>query len=1275
MRSYFYCLVILGNLVLFPFSHAQNVSSITSINSLCFEENFHSITTGNNTSSTGSNTEWEGNLNFPIVEKAYKAGGAIRLGTGNAIGSITSKILDDISGNTTLQFDVKGWTEVEGDIVVSLGGTTHTISYSATMSSSFESKTLHFSNVPINSTLIISTTRRRAFLDNIQLICNNFEGAHTDFYRSRQSGSWSDFQSWESSPTGMDGSFTPSYLYPNSQASQVLIQENHHIQLNSPNIEITHLEIEGTLEISGNTTYSVLGEEDFEVRVKSGGIFLVNSNGPPPNFQAQGLIETGGKLVAGPQMGGGTAFGNRYLGINTGFFSFEDQSIVEWDNPYTVLGSTTTIDKDFFRRTSEEAIPIFRILTTPGFEFGSDENNILNCVLELVEPAQFGFRFSGEKTILGGIQGNGLVRQNEDSGNLLVGNSSHQPILDGNLNLEIQDYKLKFPNGVEIKENAEINIFTTANVQNHRIHRMGGDIHIYGSLDIHNLRIENAQAGGVYVYGGGKIRTRHTEGLFGPNTAIVQYASGKLNLLEGSAVEFYADEPQAISSLMNYFHLIFSGNGTKNPNSAIGVHTNGSVQIYDNPVVNFSHHNLASTTANNTNFIMEGGRLIIGTGGTQPNMNGNYSLSGGIIEFTGNSEIQIRVGNNFNPKLYQNIEISGTNVKAGTSDESGLSFHPNGSFILKNNGLFKVPNLNGIIGTSTSALKNVENLSHIELEFHSTIEYNRNDGNPQTISIVDNGYGNLLLTGSSPKTQNGPYLMVNNSTQVHLSEMIIPSSPEDELPYVLESKLGMENIGGSIVFQNNAVLLQDAGASNLGNIELKRQAIVPDIQYNFWSSPISNQPLYELYPDIPPNRVMIYNTLTDYYTILPTSTHPLSEFGKGYSIKGSITMQPHVEASFIGIPHNESFIPSDNKISLSTVGNRYNLIGNPFPSNLDLVKVFQENASQFHDGEDETPSFLFWDNTDNDDLIQQGSSYVNQNFALFNLSSELGVPAPRFGSAGKTPNGIVRPGQGFLMKASETASELNMTNEMRTYEIERNNLIAPYYRNDTDLQRNYFYLNFTPPSGMVQVLAIGYFSEAEDSFERFDSYVLNELSSENFYSLSSDEKKLAIQGRKAPILFWDEVPLGIKSAQDGKFKIGIQDFKGIFEEWNLFLWDKEKQLFHSLKDSDYEFEGNAGETIHRFSIVYSLQKPNSLKLVGKRNQLKMGQNETQILLESTFEKILSVEISDLNGKKIFKNNQVESKELKIPKFHFQKGIHFVQVITISGKSSHKIILD
>ena len=87
-----------------------------------FSETFSSITSGNNTSSTGANTAWGGNINFPTVALAYSAGDAVKIGSGSAIGSITSKILDLSvnGGNFTLSFDVKGWTTVEGNIKITI---------------------------------------------------------------------------------------------------------------------------------------------------------------------------------------------------------------------------------------------------------------------------------------------------------------------------------------------------------------------------------------------------------------------------------------------------------------------------------------------------------------------------------------------------------------------------------------------------------------------------------------------------------------------------------------------------------------------------------------------------------------------------------------------------------------------------------------------------------------------------------------------------------------------------------------------------------------------------------------------------------------------------------------------------------------------------------------------------------------------------------------------------------------------------------------------------
>lgn len=139
------------------------------------EEDFSSITVGNNISSNGSSNAWEdGNDNFPQSKlvKVYQAGGAVKLGSKDNPGSMTTKNLD-LSANNGIfyvTFDVKGWTTIEGDIKISLDGTEkETVEYSATINDAFETKTVEISGGTSNSTITIATTSKRAFIDNVKI--------------------------------------------------------------------------------------------------------------------------------------------------------------------------------------------------------------------------------------------------------------------------------------------------------------------------------------------------------------------------------------------------------------------------------------------------------------------------------------------------------------------------------------------------------------------------------------------------------------------------------------------------------------------------------------------------------------------------------------------------------------------------------------------------------------------------------------------------------------------------------------------------------------------------------------------------------------------------------------------------------------------------------------------------------------------------------------------------------------------------------------------------
>ncbi len=503
---------------------------------------------------------------------------------------------------------------------------------------------------------------------------------------------------------------------------------------------------------------------------------------------------------------------------------------------------------------------------------------------------------------------------------------------------------------------------------------------------------------------------------------------------------------------------------------------------------------------------------------------------------------------------------------------------------------------------------------------------------------------------------------------------------------ILDNELVIDDENGaSLTIENDANLLQINPVPNTGKITLKREATVPSNQYNYWASPVVGQNLYALYSGIPNNRIMTYNTSNDYFSIVPAGT--LSSFGKGYSIKGSVSNYPlgsddpediWVTALFVGVPQNSSEDEEENRIPLDTVGNKYNLIGNPFPSNLNLQELYLANEDQFFNDEtEETPAFYFWDNTGNTQYTQQGSGYSGNNYAIYNPYS--GGVAATGGNNMKKPNGIVKPGQGFIIRASETATYLQLDNDMRTIAttLVEGGDTAVYYKNqqaqDTADTRHQFWIELVNPNGVHIQTSIGYFNEADNAFEKYDSPVFSESVSENVYSISKDNRKLAIQGRQGPFLRSDAIPLGVKIATLGKYKIQLEDKLGIFKSHQtIYLRDKLTQTIHNLSESAFEWGAEPGEFINRFEIIF--QYPAFDSALALANLLEINKIEDAIQIHSSREAIESVKIFTLAGNSVYEKDNIGSKSFQVSLHSFRRGILMVNVQLKSGEIQSKKII-
>lgn len=335
------------------------------------------------------------------------------------------------------------------------------------------------------------------------------------------------------------------------------------------------------------------------------------------------------------------------------------------------------------------------------------------------------------------------------------------------------------PGPVIIPANGNIG-FRNITVEGSRVLSLDGthDLHLSGTLYIgaratfdNGGECQIIDDGGMIVSDGTFI-TRDAQGFYGSNSSI---PSIKTILNPGCTIEYGLDNgsSQTVTSSASlgqpYYNISFTGSGIKTPANAINVNENGLVRVSGaGTIVNAISNNIGPPGPNNTRLIMDNGRLILGTGGTQPLMDGDYTITGGVIEFAGDANQSVR------SKSYQHIEISGANV--GNSN-GNINLNDQGTFVVKSGGGFTI-NDNTIQGTGTQTVivENAgvfrsgnnegfhgyaatfsnnsslhESIEQVVLEPGSTVEYMKAGGFPDQNITKTVAYHHLVLSGSGNK--------------------------------------------------------------------------------------------------------------------------------------------------------------------------------------------------------------------------------------------------------------------------------------------------------------------------------------------------------------------------------------------------------------------------------------------------------------------------------------------------------------------------------------------
>lgn len=457
--------------------------------------------------------------------------------------------------------------------------------------------------------------------------------------------------------------------------------------------------------------------------------------------------------------------------------------------------------------------------------------------------------------------------------------------------------------------------------------------------------------------------------------------------------------------------------------------------------------------------------------------------------------------------------------------------------------------------------------------------------------------------------------------------------------------------GATLTFENNANLIQTGTTNtNTGNIILKRNSsLLLRLDYSLWSSPVANQNLLAFSPLTDVTRFYNYITSTNLYKYeISPSTTPFA-LGTGYLIRkpndASAIVRTSYQGTFTGVPNNGNYNVAMNNVGL---GNRFNLVGNPYPSPIYASSFIADNANNI------TGTLYFWRKT-NDETKPSYCSYTAGTFVT-NGESEV-----------FDPNGIIRTAQGFFVEAKDASTTLIFKNTQRVA-----NNVGQFFRTK-QVESNRIWLNATDILGNFSQMAVGYVTDATQGVDAFDGKYYND----GAIALNSflDNSNYIIQGRALPFDPADEVPLSFKATKAGDYTIAIDHTDGLFSgAQDIILKDNTTGTETDLKAGAYTFTAAAGANNSRFSLKYQKTlKVNAYTF--DENSVTVFKNKGVVYVNSGKIAIENIKVFDIQGRLISEQKNVKATTTSIKDLPLGQQVLIVQITSEENQVVNKKLVN
>lgn len=441
-------------------------------------------------------------------------------------------------------------------------------------------------------------------------------------------------------------------------------------------------------------------------------------------------------------------------------------------------------------------------------------------------------------------------------------------------------------------------------------------------------------------------------------------------------------------------------------------------------------------------------------------------------------------------------------------------------------------------------------------------------------------------------------------------------------------------------------------------------------EYNFLSSPVAGQNMKQIFGDNTANVAYVTKLNESSNSFVNAATTDYAIKGKGFAVK-----EPKVYTAELGLTNAEAEykgIPNNGNITVdldwSAPSKGYNVVGNPYPSNVDIIELYANSTQSLID-----PTFRFWDNTVNHIYVQMGGSYQGYSYALFNALTDtdgFGTAAPGRGGSGpagtKVPNRVIKVSQAFMVRALGSGAKLNFSNTQRKTSYTG----TVFYGKQSTKDR--YRLQLVKDDGFTIQNGIAYFAAGNYGFGREDTRIPNSQASDALFSYA-DDAKVVINGRAA-FNNDDVVTLGLRHFVAGTYKIEAVDLEGVFANGqSIYLKDKVLGILTDLAQGPYSFTSNAGEFTNRFEVVYKPQVILTTADSQGNGAVNVYSDAGDFVVKSSAKIIDAVEIYDASGRMILTQNRIQSKEFRFSANRLVDGMYVIKVRMTDGEILSKKI--